>query len=1227
MSEIKKAIEDYLEKQVNVYKSDEERIIRDTLGAKRAVNDHAGRWLWELLQNSDDAHAKDVVIQISDNAIYIADKGDGLKPEAVKSISGIDLSDKTKGTIGRKGIGFKSVYNITSNPQFFSGDDGLEFSEERAREWLSRNGFLSIQLIPYIWLPFFVLRKQAEEYDRTLNQLIDYKTVVKLPLAQEPKELNELQAYSLLPFRCLRRLEIRRDAQEPHILEIKENNGGIWTVSDNKENCVKWRVQKNSVIPPEKVLTALDRIDRKWIASGISFLIAAPLDTHGVIHPLDDYLPLHVFNPAENDLAPVRILLHAEFLVKSDRSAVIPISVNIFNDWVAYELVDRLIVFLHDNYNVSNPAAYLRLVVPLSGMETHHTAKNLWDKFISTAQSSLRLPNINGELILDVSNAGFINVSVGTEKARRLLEGTSYKDKLVHASISNDNDIKKVLRNLKCQGYDDNSIIEVIGNEIAAKVDDHEWIWNCWEWLAGWIAKEPYGIAHTKRMDCFNELPLLPIENIPHSIASLRDKIISWRSEDITMVIPEWLPLNFIDSWFKDKVLSLPDEDPIKKLSKELGLEAASNDTILKALSKAFMSYWKEPNGNPGRFIEFLLYGNWCEEHGPIEGEGLRRCPIPANIKSGGADQWVEAGQTYFGEEWGEKHSARLYEGFQEIAWACVQEDNKEKYRAVLEWLGVVAYPRIVEGDKSSEERNRIKKYIEGDSSPGEWPSPSPLLMDRLSLSSLSPLKAQSLICLLARNWKIYYQSKTEMNVKCEGPRGGWRCPERVPALWWDKIKEQLQPPILKNYANSTFLSKCWLPHKETEKAIGDLLPVIDLEIFGADKRIIEPWLKDTVHLRSHLSEITIGEWRDILSKQIPSIINMETDERYKDKVKTWYKACLDSLSEQYGISNGVLSKVPLLCSKGNTWGLINKDEQRWVNNDNQAAEAFKDDIWLITLPVSVHSSAKKYFDIKLLSEHVEYKLKPYEQDVDDNSSLQEILSNALPFVYTWECYKGGKENGELKRDLKRLEVIIVRKLKAEITLTGVGKVIERFWDVDGEKLLITEEKGIPESFLSQALSKFLHQPKTDAFPEFYENLLRCKNDDERKAKLISKNVPCEEIERHLREFNSTATVSPSGKPTEAGKGLTQGQSGTQDDIESSTDATPPAADEKETVATSGGLSTTPPSGTDSKSTGVDIISTPQIPKNIRIKDPDTATVVMADTGINKGDSGGISIS
>jgi len=137
MTQISNKIEEFKSERLAVYRAQASQIVRDTRGAERAAHDHVGRWLFELLQNSDDATASEVRILLNNNTVYVADNGYGFKPEAVSAICGTDFSDKTSGMIGHKGVGFKSVYDISSNPQVLTvNGEGVNFSPKMTKEWL-----------------------------------------------------------------------------------------------------------------------------------------------------------------------------------------------------------------------------------------------------------------------------------------------------------------------------------------------------------------------------------------------------------------------------------------------------------------------------------------------------------------------------------------------------------------------------------------------------------------------------------------------------------------------------------------------------------------------------------------------------------------------------------------------------------------------------------------------------------------------------------------------------------------------------------------------------------------------------------------------------------------------------------------------------------------------------------------------------------------------------------
>jgi hypothetical protein len=211
---IEKAIGEFKNRRLSVYKADPDQIVRDTRVAERATKDHVGRWLFELLQNSDDAQSTEVRIIIDQDDIYVADKGYGLKPKAVRAICGTDFSDKTTGTIGRKGVGFKSVYEVSQNPQVLTVDgEGIEFSLEKTKTWLHENG-LNEDHAPYQWIPFFIQWGDDQLQDPHLIYLKaqGFKTVVRLPnISSEKKQkveqlLMEWAPHALFAFRHLRKI-------------------------------------------------------------------------------------------------------------------------------------------------------------------------------------------------------------------------------------------------------------------------------------------------------------------------------------------------------------------------------------------------------------------------------------------------------------------------------------------------------------------------------------------------------------------------------------------------------------------------------------------------------------------------------------------------------------------------------------------------------------------------------------------------------------------------------------------------------------------------------------------------------------------------------------------------------------------------------------------------------------------------------------------------------------
>ena len=289
------------------------------------------------------------------------------------------------------------------------------------------------------------------------------------------------------------------------------------------------------------------------LTDGVGFLIAAPLENDCVV-PTKDYLPVHVFYPTEQK-GPVRLLLHAEFLVKSDRTALIPVERSPFNAWVADRLAYHVCEFVNDSYRPEKPSSHAALLVPFDDRASHPVAEDLWQRIADKAKADLRLADVEARQRLTVGEARLISVSVRADLARTLLEATSVRGQLLHPAFDDDKEARKALRELGCKEIHDQDLMAAIAENADSLAADTQWVWACWEWLAAWVGKEPYGRGTQRSESSVRErCPLVPIDGSLVKASDLAGRIVTWKPDAGVGNLPDWLPLTFVEDWFRDRI-------------------------------------------------------------------------------------------------------------------------------------------------------------------------------------------------------------------------------------------------------------------------------------------------------------------------------------------------------------------------------------------------------------------------------------------------------------------------------------------------------------------------------------------------------------------------------------------------------------------------------------------------------------------------------------------------
>lgn len=115
-----------------VYRASPIRLREDVGQEAEIAHDYRGRLVYELLQNADDAMAgsptqnDSIWLRLTDTDLWVGNSGRPLDDDDVRGLCGIGASskggavDRRRASIGHKGMGFKSVLEITGAPEVVS---------------------------------------------------------------------------------------------------------------------------------------------------------------------------------------------------------------------------------------------------------------------------------------------------------------------------------------------------------------------------------------------------------------------------------------------------------------------------------------------------------------------------------------------------------------------------------------------------------------------------------------------------------------------------------------------------------------------------------------------------------------------------------------------------------------------------------------------------------------------------------------------------------------------------------------------------------------------------------------------------------------------------------------------------------------------------------------------------------------------------------------------------
>jgi hypothetical protein len=175
--------------------------VLDLLGHLYSERTH---FIFELIQNAEDAGATEMVFELFDDRLELRHDGRPFDEEDVRGVCGVGTSSKSGDltTIGTFGIGFKSVYAYTNTPRIYSGNESFRI-ENYVRPFAADSAAAS----------------SAEDLGTLFVFPFDMASVPsQIAVAEISAALNAIEPETLLFLRSIERVGIRGFGVEEAVL-------------------------------------------------------------------------------------------------------------------------------------------------------------------------------------------------------------------------------------------------------------------------------------------------------------------------------------------------------------------------------------------------------------------------------------------------------------------------------------------------------------------------------------------------------------------------------------------------------------------------------------------------------------------------------------------------------------------------------------------------------------------------------------------------------------------------------------------------------------------------------------------------------------------------------------------------------------------------------------------------------------------------------------------------
>ncbi|MCD4769619.1 MAG: DUF3883 domain-containing protein [Bacteroidales bacterium] len=316
---------------------------------------YEGRFLFELMQNVRDANKEididgDVFIELNDGILSISNTGAEFSEEGIDSITTIGKSTKqSQEFIGFKGIGFKSVQEITEKPRVITNYGSVYFDRELT---ISRYNQLNLSKedIPIFFFPHYVERDITDTTTRP-----GIVTTIELPLKESitqeyiTKVFDDIRSSQLILLGNINKLSFKTESENIIYSIEKDDARKSLEVFRNQELVGRFKTYtpERRVMIPEEIINKLEGKEKQLFTknSDVEIKIVMEEDEHNHFKKIPS-ANLYLFYPLDTK-SGFRFLIHSYFIVTPERKGLRDSPLNEFllkeiGRFISTDLLSRL---------------------------------------------------------------------------------------------------------------------------------------------------------------------------------------------------------------------------------------------------------------------------------------------------------------------------------------------------------------------------------------------------------------------------------------------------------------------------------------------------------------------------------------------------------------------------------------------------------------------------------------------------------------------------------------------------------------------------------------------------------------------------------------------------------------------------------------------------------------------------------------------------------------------